>query len=297
MVINYILIAAKFELHAEKQFESSSYVEGKCKMAEAFMVYKKLIANGLKNDKSTFTGYPVIGTQANMQTSGSCLYSSSLRIDLTCAWDPRIKGLKFYETTAIFPASKFGDFVRDVKKLRDQIKPENLCGIDVYNGFLIRYIKTSDAYLGQPEDSVVLDFNYYRADDPTVPRLNQDVVEEIEQMAFFKYGARPHWAKNRNLAFLGVPKKYPNWGEFIDTKKKLDPQGMFSSEWSDEILYGEDKEKRDGCALEGLCICSEDRHCSPSKGYFCKPGVVYQEARVCKYSPVEVYSSTIKHSH
>ncbi|KAL2940086.1 L-gulonolactone oxidase 3 [Bienertia sinuspersici] len=166
----------------EKTFESSKDEKGKCKMAATFMEYKKVIANGLKNNnKLLFTSYPVIGTQANMQTSGSCLYSSSLRQDLTCAWDPRIKGLAFYESTAIFPASKFGDFIKDVKKLRDIISPQKFCGIDLYNGTI--------------EDSVVVDFNYYRADDPQTPRLNQDVVEEIEQMAFFKYGAKPHWAR------------------------------------------------------------------------------------------------------
>ncbi|KAG2300575.1 hypothetical protein Bca52824_037047 [Brassica carinata] len=72
------------------------------------------------------------------------------------------------ETTAIFPVSRFRDFFLDVKKLRD-LKPERFCGIDIYNGILIRFIKGSKAYLGQTEDSVVIDFNYYRADDALTP--------------------------------------------------------------------------------------------------------------------------------
>ncbi|KAK9683743.1 hypothetical protein RND81_10G161500 [Saponaria officinalis] len=268
----------------EKTYESTRDENGKCMMATTSIMYKKITANGLKNNKLIFTNYPVIGTQAKMQTSGSCLYSSSLRLDLTCPWDPSIKGLFFYETAAIFPASKFGDFIRDVKRLIDVIGPQKFCGIDLYSGILIRFIKASDAYLGQPEDSVVIDFNYFRADDPKAPRLNQDVFEEIEQMAFLKYGARPHWAKNRDMAFKGVPKKYPHWDKFVDLKDKLDPKGMFSSEWSNEILYGNGEENGDGCALEGLCVCLEDRHCNPSKGYFCEFGLVFQEARVCRYS-------------
>lgn len=225
----------------------------------------------------------MVGRQGKMQTSGSCLYSSSRRIDQACSWDPRIKGLFFYESTAIFPAAKFVDFLRDVKKLRD-MKPENFCGVDIYNGVLIRFIKASKAYLGQSEDSVVVDFNYYRADDPLTPRLNQDVWEEIEQMAFFKYGVRPHWAKNRNVAFFDVQKKYPNFNKFVEAKNQLDPQNLFSSEWSDQILFGRQLNKGDGCALEGQCICSEDKHCSPEKGYFCRSGLVYKEARVCMFS-------------
>lgn len=255
-------------------------------MASSFISYKKLIANGLKNNNLIFTGYPVVGRQGKMQTSGSCLYSPASRIDVSCAWDPRINGLFFYESTAIFPAQKFANFILDVKRLRD-LKPENICGADIYNGFLIRFIKASNAYLGQPEDSVVVDFNYYRADDSSTPRLNQDVWEEVEQMAFFKHGAKPHWAKNRIVAFSDVGKKYPNFQKFIAAKKKLDPVSMFSSEWSDEILFGKGGERYDGCALEGQCVCSEDRHCSPGKGYFCQKGLVYQEARVCRYSTAQ----------
>ncbi|XP_042498399.1 L-gulonolactone oxidase 3 [Macadamia integrifolia] len=268
----------------EKAFEAAKNVNGKCTMAASFVGYKKLIANGLKNNKQFFTGYPVVGYQGKMQTSGSCLYSPAADTLSSCAWDPRIKGLFFYETTAIFPASKFADFIRDVKKLRD-LKPENFCGVDIYNGFLIRFIKASGAYLGQTEDSVVVDFNYYRADEASTSRLNQDVWEEVEQMAFFKYGARPHWAKNRNLAFVGVQAKYPNFNKFLAAKKQLDPQNIFSSYWSDEILIGKEAAKGEGCALEGQCVCSEDRHCNPSKGYFCKPGLIYTVARVCRYSP------------
>ncbi|KAI3899897.1 hypothetical protein MKW92_006301 [Papaver armeniacum] len=324
-----------------KALETSRNVNGKCLMANTVVGYKKLVANGLKNNNLLFTGYPVVGRQGKMQTSGSCL----------------IKGLFFYETTAIFPASKFRNFIQDVKKLRD-LKPEHFCGVDIYNGFLIRFIKASDAYLGQPEDSVVVDFNYYRANEASTPRLNQDIWEEVEQIAFFKYGAKPHWAKNRNLAFFGVQQKYPNfckflhyWSDkiifgnetekaegcamegmcicsedkhlpiqardifanqafcdfkfvlpikctgslalssyfagrdkFLEAKKQLDPENMFSGDWSDEILFGNEAAKPEGCAMEGLCICSEDKHCNPSKGYLCKPGIIYNEARVCRFS-------------
>ncbi|KAJ9183491.1 hypothetical protein P3X46_007336 [Hevea brasiliensis] len=277
---------------AEKSLEKANNVNGKCLLAISFVGFKKLIANGLKNGL-IFTGYPVVGHQGKMQSSGSCLYSPATRIDTSCAWDPRIKGLFFYETTAIFPASKFGDFIKDVKELRD-LQPENFCGVDIYNGFLIRFIKASQAYLGQSEDSVVLDFNYYRADDPSTPRLNQDIWEEVEQMAFFKYGAKPHWAKNRNLAFLDVQSKYPNFSKFLAAKKILDPQNMFSSELSDEIfMLRKEAVKGDGCALEGQCICSEDKHCSPKNGYFCRPGLVYKEARVCRYSSSSRTSTTL----
>ncbi|KAJ0986062.1 hypothetical protein J5N97_004418 [Dioscorea zingiberensis] len=268
---------------SEQVAEKAKSIKGKCSLASTALGAKKLVAFGLKNNKIMFTGYPVVGYQGKMQTSGSCLHSSSLDLLSSCAWDPRIKGVKFYETTAIFSPQKFKDFIQDVKKLRD-LNPDNFCCIDNYNGMMIRFVKRSTAYLGQPEDSVVIDFNYFRADDAMTPRLSEDVWEEVEQMAFFKHGARPHWAKNRKVAFLGVQEKYPHMSQFIAAKKKVDPQGGFSSPWSEEIFLGKEAHKEDGCALEGQCVCSEDSHCSPSNGYFCKPGLVYQGARVCRYS-------------
>ena len=73
---------------------------------------------------------------------------------------------------------------------------------------------------------------------------------------------------------------------FVAAKMKLDPNDVFSSEWSDELLFGRKGENDfDGCGLEGECVCSEHRHCSPTNGYFCQSGLVYKEARVCRYSP------------
>ncbi|KAG0489332.1 hypothetical protein HPP92_008143 [Vanilla planifolia] len=106
-------------------------------------------------------------------------------------------------------------------------------------------------------------------------------------MAFFKHGARPHWGKNRRVAFIGVQQKYPNMSKFAAVKQQLDPRGLFSSEWSDEVLLGKETGKGEGCAMEGQCICSEDRHCSPSNGYLCKQGLVYREPR-CAGSPIHL---------
>ncbi|TVU32490.1 hypothetical protein EJB05_24221, partial [Eragrostis curvula] len=270
----------------ESSLERARSVRGKCAMAAAEIAAKRLVGSGLKNDGGLlFTGYPVVGRQGNMQTSGSCARSPAADILSACPWDPRFRGLFFYESTAFFsPPARFRDFVADVKRLRDAAGAEKLCGVDAYNGLLVRFVKSSAAHLGQPEDSVVVDFNYYRASDPAAPRLGEDVWEEVEQLAFVKHGARPHWAKNRLVAFAGVRGKYPRWGKFAAAKRQLDPRGLFDSPWSDEVVSGKEVEKSDGCALDGRCVCSEDRHCSPGHGYYCRPGLVFTEARVCRYS-------------
>lgn len=216
---------------------------------------------------------------------GSCLRGSEDGLLTACGWDPRIDGLFFHQTTISIALSNATSFLGDVKKLRD-MNPDALCGTELYSGFLMRYVRNSTAYLGKTEDCLDIDITYYRAHDPNKPRLNEGVLEEIEQMALFKYQGLPHWGKNRNLAFLGVSQKYGSRvGKFVEVMKRFDPEGLFSSEWSDAMLGLDTTSlviQRKGCALEGLCICSLDEHCAPDQGYYCKPGMVYAEARVCR---------------
>jgi FAD-dependent oxidoreductase len=217
------LIAVSAGIRAlETSLEKSKDVKGKCTMAKSEIAAKRLIGNGLRGGVM-FTGYPVVGFQGKMQTSGSCAHSPAYNLLAACAWDPRYKGLFFYESTAIFSPARFRSFILDVKRLRDLVGADSMCGVDVYNGLLVRFVKRSEALLGQPEDSVVVDFNYYRSSDPAAARLDQDVWEEVEQMAFVKHGARPHWAKNRMVAFRGVQGKYPGWARFAAAKRQLDP--------------------------------------------------------------------------
>ncbi|XP_039139116.1 probable L-gulonolactone oxidase 6 [Dioscorea cayenensis subsp. rotundata] len=270
----------------DENLEATNNTIGKCITSKLMKDTTSIGGYGLKNNGILFTGYPVVGFQNRMQSSGSCLDSIEDSLITACPWDPRIKGAFFHQTTFSIALSKVKDFIIDVQKLRD-INPKALCELELSNGILMRYVKGSTAFLGKEEDSVDFDITYYRSHDPMKPRLDEDVYEEIEQMGLFKYGGLPHWGKNRNLAFDGVAKKYAKFGEFLEVKEKFDPDGLFSSEWSDEVLGINGKRTsivKPGCALEGLCICSEDTHCAPAKGYFCRPGKVFTDARVCSKS-------------
>lgn len=232
---------------------------------------------------TTFRGYPIVGNNNRLQASGTCLDSPRDLLFSACPWDPRIKGLFYFQTGFTVGLSQIKNFIQDVQKLV-ALSPNSLCGLELYDGVLMRYVTASKAYLGKSEDGIDFDITYYRSKDPNSPRMFEDILEEIEQMGLLKYGGIPHWGKNRNLAFDGVIKKYKKANEFLKVKEMYDPMGLFSSEWTDQILGLRNRTTivmKEGCALEGLCICSQDIHCAPQKGYFCRPGKVYTNARVC----------------
>ncbi|MCL7025005.1 hypothetical protein MKW94_029193 [Papaver nudicaule] len=265
--------------------EATGDAYGKCTSARVFESALRISGFGFTNDGNLFTGYPIVGYQNRLQASGSCLDSSLLGDLITaCVWDPRIKGTFYQVTSLSLPLSKVKKFIEDVQKLRDLV-PQAFCSLELGNGILMRYKKCSDAYLSTQEDSVAFDLTYYRSRSASTPRLYEDVLEEVEQMAVFKYGGIPHWGKNRNVGFIGAIDKFKQHAiEFLKVKESYDPSGVFSSKWTNQIL-GLDKSGvtivKNGCALEGLCICSDDIHCAPGKGYVCRPGRIYTNARVC----------------
>lgn len=224
----------------------------------------------------------MIGYHSDLMSSGSCLDSKEDGMTTACPWDFRVKGRFYQQTTFTIPTENTEEFIADINALL-KTEPKALCGLNFYNGVLIRYLQPSLAFLGTEFPGVEFEFTYYRSKDPLVPRMYEDYMEEIEQMGLFKYGGLPHWGKNRNVAFIGAIEKYSDAAKFLEVKERFDPLGLFSSEWTDMILglSGDISIDREGCALEGLCICSKDMHCAPSRGYVCRPGKVYKAARVC----------------
>lgn len=263
--------------------EAKGIAKDKCVIGRLQVSAFQLIGRGLRQKKNSgFSGvYPVVGYQHQMQASGSCL-STRESDPRVCPWDSRVNGEFYFVTALSIPVSKVQAFIEDVKALREKVVG-GFCGVDLYNGIYMRFVKASTAYLGKPYDAVDLDVTYYRAREEGQARVVEDVMEEVEQMAAFKYGGVAHWGKNRPVAFMGVSAKYPQLQRFLQVKEKLDPQGLFSSDWSDFLLgLAPLPTSTPGCALEGLCICSQHTHCAPHVGYFCQPGRVYHDARVCR---------------
>ncbi|MCO5609821.1 hypothetical protein L7F22_064053 [Adiantum nelumboides] len=290
----------KMRAHQEA-VESSRDASGLCMVGEKMVEQRLKTGDGYVNAPGRFEGFPVVGFNHRMQTVGGCQRHKPYVVASgwsdkdggavvddwwTCKWDPRLQGVFYHHTAVSIPLANVADLVRDLKRLRE-VNPRGMCVLNMFGGIHVRFVASSDAFLGEPVDAAVFELVYYRARDGKQGRLYQDVIEEMEQMMVFKYGGKPHWGKNRNVAFHGAAHKVVSADKFLGVKVELDPDGLFSSAWSDELLGLHDtSSKTDGdhCALDGLCICREDRHCSPAAGYTCQPGYVFREARVCRFT-------------
>ncbi|CAL5006769.1 unnamed protein product [Urochloa decumbens] len=278
------IVAARVEEERLEEGNGGTDAAARCSAAQRSAEALDRLGRGYTNDGVSFTGYPVVGYQHHMQASSACVDSPEDGVESACFWDPRLRGPSLYNPAFSVALSKAPSFLADVRRLRD-LNPSAFCVLHGAMGVSMRFVRASSAYLGKPEDCVAVDVAYYRSRTGGVPRAHADVVDELEQMALRKYGAVPHWGKSRNFAFDGAIARYPKAGAFLEVKERYDPDGIFSSEWSDQVLgiKGSPCVVEKGCAIEGLCVCSEDSHCAPELGYFCRPGKVYAEARVCRF--------------
>jgi FAD-dependent oxidoreductase len=132
---------------------------------------------------------------------------------------------------------------------------------------------------------VTLELLYYRLKEPKTPKWNEDVYEEMEKMVIEKHGGTLHWGKSGGYLFGGLARRAVNLEKFLQVKNRYDPEGLFSNDWTDGLLGVGGKgveELRDGCALDKMCKCRKHSHCAPEKGYFCRSGTVWKQARVCR---------------
>ncbi|XP_057845592.2 L-gulonolactone oxidase 2 isoform X2 [Cryptomeria japonica] len=254
---------------------------------------------GFLNDGKQFTGYPVIGFNHRMQASGGCQGSDPNYQDnhnsctptkildknnTVCSWDRRLHNTLFFDVGLRVSTFNLHEAIQDIKKIRD-LNPSSLCDRGIFGGIYMRSVKKSDAYLGPAEDQVTLELQTYRPREAGVPKWNEDVFQEIEQMVIEKHRGVLHWGKAGGHLFEGVAKWAVDLEKFLEVKDRFDPSGVFSNYWTD-ALFGiggkRVEELRDGCALDKMCKCREDRHCAPDKGYLCREGKIWNKARVCR---------------
>jgi len=205
---------------------------------------------GFLNDGKQFTGYPVIGFNHRMQASGGCRGNNSNyqndhtsciptkildKNNTVCRWDRRLHNHVIFDVELRVSTFNLPQAIEDIKKIRD-LNPSNLCDWGSIGGIYMRSIKKSDAYLGPAEDEVTFEVQTYRPREAGIPKWNEDVFQEIEQMVIEKHGGLLHWAKSGGHLFEGVAKRAVDLDKFLELKERFDPTGVFSNDWTDGLF-------------------------------------------------------------
>lgn len=91
---------------------------------------------------------------------------------------------------------------------------------DVFFPIELRRIAGDDAWLspfqGGPRGSVAVHCHY---------KDEYDFLFALVQPIFLKHGGRPHWGKLHSLKAAELAGLYPDWKDFLEVRRALDPQG------------------------------------------------------------------------
>ena len=197
-----------------------------------------------------------------------------------CYWRNQIQMLVEFD----MDVSVLGDWVRDVRALTDMVEAKGC--LPSLLGFAMRFGKASNAPMdmGYGRDTVYIDMLVAKG-IASLPAHHQDVLDEIEQMTFCRYGARPHWGKNTERIFLNpncpVRDKYPEFDRFLEMAEASDPRGIFRSPMFQRIVDRDSYSQYPGCVSGDDCYCQEDRHCGPTALFRCGHGRREKNVSVC----------------
>lgn len=142
---------------------------------------------------------------------------------------PQSRGLKFEEMEYMLPIDAFRDCFQEV---RARIKERHR----QYVGWrvLCRTISGDDGYLSP----------YCGRDTMKIACLQNNTLpyreyhRDIEPI-LRAYGGRPHWGKHHTLKAHDLRPLYPMWDRFTEIRERLDPDGVFLSEYLHGLLVGE----------------------------------------------------------
>lgn len=102
---------------------------------------------------------------------------------------------------------------------------------EVFFPFEVRFIQSDDIWLspfnGRETCSIAV-HRYFEED-------YKPLFKAIEPI-FKKYGGRPHWGKLNTMTGAELAKLYPQWNDFNEVRRQLDPDGKFLNPYLQQMF-------------------------------------------------------------
>jgi len=95
----------------------------------------------------------------------------------------------------------------------------------------VRFVAADDSMLSpvHEQDSCYIAVHQYRG------MAWEGYFRAVESI-MDEYGGRPHWGKRHFQTAETLAERYPRWGDFLDARARLDPEGSFRNEYLDRVL-------------------------------------------------------------
>jgi len=135
------------------------------------------------------------------------------------------RNVRFNEMEYHLPREAMIDAFKEVRKTVEDNFPE------VFFPFEVRFIQSDDIWLSP--------FNGRETCSIAVHRFFEEdykpLFKAIEPI-FKKYGGRPHWGKLNTMAGAELSKLYPQWHDFNEVRRQLDPDGKFLNPYLQQLF-------------------------------------------------------------
>ncbi|ADD07451.1 FAD-linked oxidoreductase (plasmid) [Natrialba magadii ATCC 43099] len=102
---------------------------------------------------------------------------------------------------------------------------------DVGWRLLVRTVAADDAMLSAEYDRDVMTISCIQ----NAELDHWEYFEDIEPI-FHEYDGRPHWGKKHTLRAPELRELYPEWDQFQELRRELDPDGVFMTDYLEKLL-------------------------------------------------------------
>ena len=95
----------------------------------------------------------------------------------------------------------------------------------------VRFTKGDDAYLSTAalRDTCYIAIHQYRG-------MDYDAYFRGVERIMDDYDGRPHWGKRHFQTAATLAPRYPDWDAFQSVRRRLDPDGVFTNDYTDRVL-------------------------------------------------------------
>lgn len=140
---------------------------------------------------------------------------------------PKERDLKFDEIEYALPVEAGPECFKEVRKIIKEKYRQTVAWRLLY-----RTVQADDFHISP----------FYGRDTATIS-LHQNAgipfmefFQAIEPI-FLSYEGRPHWGKKHTLQSREISRLYPRWNDFLEIRKKMDPDGVFINDYLNKQIF------------------------------------------------------------